>query len=142
MSLSDQLSLSLQSKRKSRAEQIFQAFVKFHLANPDIWKHFRFYADKARESGRQNYSANAIFERIRWYVDIETKSSGELKLNNNFRAYYARMYHVAVPEAAGFFRNRERTSEHKSAQENDIQEFIGGSPGDEADLLLKLKALL
>jgi hypothetical protein len=119
--MSNQLSLFI--KQKSRAEQIYAAFEEFHRNNPEIWRHFKFYADQARARGRKCFSSNAIFERIRWFVDIETNGAGELKLNNNFRAYYARMYHVAVPKAAGFFRNRP-------------------IPGDGADLGIKLKALI
>lgn len=134
--------LSFFDRSSSRAEQIYAAFEAFHLANPDIWRHFKFYADQARTSGREHYSANAIFERIRWYVDIETKGEGELKLNNNFRAYYARMYHAAVPTAGQFFRNRFRTSEDVNAYDNDRQEFVGPPAGNEAALMAKLRKLI
>lgn len=124
--MNDQLGLF--SKRKSRADQIYAEFEVFHKANRDIWGLFKSYADQARACGRKCYSANAIFERIRWFLDIETKG-GDFKLNNNFRAYYARMYHVATPQADGFFRNRVLTSEQTNAH-------------DEAKLCLKLKALI
>ncbi len=121
--MNDNLTLPLFGNRASRAEQIFAAFEAFHRANPDIWKHFKFYADQARASGRKHFSSDAIFHRIRWYVHIETRSDDGFKLNDHFTAYYGRLYHEAVPEAEGFFMNRP-------------------TGWDEAELAMKLRALL
>ena len=129
------------TKRRTRADQLLAAFEKFHQANPRVWTSFKRFALEAVMSGRPYYSANAIYERIRWYEEIETKS-GDVKLNNNHKAYYARLFHIALPQYAGFFRNRKLISEEKAAYENDIQVFNSGPPGEEADLIARLTKLL
>jgi len=128
------------SAAQRRADQIFNAFARFHSENPKVWELFERFTLEAVTAGREFYSSNAIFERIRWHVDIET-SGGEVKLNNNFRAYYARLFHARHPRMGQFFRNRKRTSEDESASETDIQVFIGANPGDETELMRKLAAL-
>jgi hypothetical protein len=125
---------------KTRADQILEAFIRFHKKNPDIWTLFKKFTFKAIRVGREHYSANAIFELIRWHVDIETKGS-EVKLSNNFRAYYARMFHAVYPEHGDFFRNRKRRSEDTAAYGTDVQVFVAEAPENEGALLAELARL-
>jgi len=85
-------------------------FLEFHQANPHVYELFKKYVNAAAKSGRSNYSAYAIFERIRWHQDIETNDELGFKLNNNHRPYYARLYALQYPNRAGFFRTRRLTS--------------------------------
>jgi hypothetical protein len=78
----------------------------FHLANPQVYELFKRFTFEALRSGRKNYSAYAIFERIRWHSEIETQGD-DFKLNNNHRPYYARLFMYEHPEYDGFFRTRE-----------------------------------
>ncbi len=125
----------------SRADQIFDAFAKFHRANPQVWKLFARFSLEIIGSGRDHYSSSAVVERIRWHVDMQT-SDEEVKINNNFRAYYARMFHIAYPQHDGFFRNRKRVSEGQAASPRDQQYFDSGNPGNESRLDAKLSSLL
>mgnify|MGYP003629599682 CR=1 FL=1 len=85
------------------AAHIEEAFEKYHKANPHVFKHFKHFANQAKTTGMKQFSANAIFERMRWYLNIET--FGEpFKLSNNYRAYYARKLMVDCPEFEGFFK--------------------------------------
>ena len=130
-----------QSEERTRADQILTAFENFHNKNPDVWRLFKKFALQAISTGREHYSSNAIFERIRWHVEIENRGD-EVKLNNNFRAYYARLFHLAHLEYDGFFRNRKLTSESIDAYEQDIQVFDSGLPGSEDSITARLQALL
>ena len=76
----------------------------WHRENPDVWKLFEKFTDDVIARGHEHYSAKAIFERIRWHTEIET--DGAFKLQNNFTAYYARLFHALRPECDGFFRTR------------------------------------
>ena len=61
--------------------------------------------------GFKNYSAKAIFERIRWETDVpDVAGRSTFKLSNNHRAWYARKFMETYPEYAGFFRTRPRKS--------------------------------
>ena len=126
--------------RKTRADQIMEAFLTFYKENPAVWTLFQRFALEAAGL-RDNYSANAIFERIRWHTDIETRGE-EVRLSNNFRAYYARLFHLAYPQHDGFFRIKKLRSEEASASEDDVQVFHSEPPGAESDLTRKLKGLL
>lgn len=85
-------------------------FLEFHQANPHVYALFKKYCNAAMKSGRKYYSVSSIFERIRWYQDIETKDDLSFKLNNNHKPYYARLYQSQYPNNRNFFRTREMTT--------------------------------
>ncbi len=82
-----------------------KAFRKFHAGNPLVYDLFDKYAKLAKATGRDNFSVAMIWERMRWYTTIET-TDPVYKLNNNHRAYYARMWMARNPGNKGFFRTR------------------------------------
>ena len=88
----------------------------WHKKNPHVWELFVQYTFQAINAGRKNYSVNAIFERIRWHTDIETKGDS-FKISNNHRAYYARYFHVMYPEHDGFFRTKMLRSLNQGEQQ-------------------------
>lgn len=92
----------------SRASK--DAFDKFHAENPDVWRHFEKFTLELIEAGHLHYSADAVCHRIRWHLDVETKSEDGLKLNNNYTAHYARLFAARYPQHATFFRCRRRKS--------------------------------
>ena len=99
----------------TRAEQIYNDFEQFNLQNPQVWELFEKYAMMIIQRGFSHYGAAAVFERIRWHVQIETIGQ-EFKLNNNFCAHYARKFDDKYPDYAGFFRCRRLVSENKNAK--------------------------
>jgi hypothetical protein len=126
---------------RTRADQIKSSFIAFHKANPVVWKLFCIYTNQLREKGFKNYSARAVIHRVRWHVNIETRSEDGLKINDHYSPYYARMYMATYPEAKGFFRNRKRTSENRCSYGENVQYFHSGDPEDETDLLEELRKL-
>lgn len=129
---------------RSRADQIFAAFKDFHRANPIVWQLFDRFAHDLIAKGFKNYSADGIFERIRWHVDVELAGTSQVKLNNNFRAYYARLFDAAHPEHVGFFRNRKRKSADIPADPSRDGGEVARSPDEipDTELTAKLIALL
>lgn len=93
----------------------------YHLENPHVWDLFQKYAFEAINTGREHYSVNAIFERIRWHNDIETKSEDGFKISNNHRAYYARFFHKKYPQHDGFFRVKQLRSENGVDSEGECE---------------------
>ena len=99
-----------------KTEKLKVAWWNWHRANPHVWDLFVKYTFQVIATGRDHYSVNAIFERIRWHTDIET--NGDIfKISNNHRAYYARYFHHCYPEHDGFF----RTAKLRSEEELDVQ---------------------
>lgn len=91
------------------SDRLEKKWKEFHESNPHVFELLEKYTFEAIEAGRNNYSINAIFERIRWHTDIETKGD-QFKLSNNHRAYYARHFHKMHPKHDGFFRTRDLNS--------------------------------
>lgn len=82
-----------------------QEFATYHADNPHIYVKLREYALEAKRAGRKRLSINLLFERLRWYTTVETQGD-EFKLNNNWRAYYARLLMTQEPQLAGMFETR------------------------------------
>lgn len=81
-------------------------FQQYHNDNPEVWNQFKLYTFRTKERGFSNYSANGIFEIIRWHTGVKIGKDG-FKMNNNYRADYARKMMDEYPEFKGFFRVRE-----------------------------------
>ena len=127
--------------KNTRTEQLYNEFEKFHKNNPEVWQLFKKYTFQLINAGRANYSARAVFARIRWHKDIETQDSTGLKLNDHHSPYYSRMFHACYPEYDGFYRNRKLISLDKAASVNDLHYFDNGPPAGENALIEKLQLL-
>ena len=127
---------------KTRCHQIFAAFVQFHKANPQIWTLFERFTLEAIRANYHNYSSTTIFERIRWHVNVDTRTDEKLKLNNNFRPWYARLFNRAHPDSVGFFRNRKLISRQRPPFNTELPFEGGEPPGDEGEWNDRLDGLL
>lgn len=78
----------------------------FHQDNPEVWRLFVRFTFDAINAGYNHYSVASVIERIRWHTAIDTKGD-TFKINNNWKAYYARYFHEQFPKHDGFFRTRE-----------------------------------
>lgn len=98
------------------ADAIERAFLKFHAENPWVYDRLRDMALQLKNSGRSTYGIAALFEVLRYEYALKTVSDDGLKLNNNYRALYARK--LAQEEAAlrDFFKMRIRRPRYSSGQ--------------------------
>lgn len=87
------------------ATRLEAAFWVFHEANPGVYRLFCRFTREAIERGRRHFSVCMVIERIRWETMIVT-ADADFKINNNHRAYYARLWMREHPEHDGFFRTR------------------------------------
>lgn len=109
--------MDLFTRVKTRKDELEESALKFHQENPNVWILFVKFTREMTSRGFNNYSAYAIFERIRWETDeADVDGKSTFKVNNNHRPYYARWYMQAFPEHRGFFRIRELTSESEAAK--------------------------
>ena len=83
------------------------AFWEFHLENPVIYELFDKFTRQSIAAGRKHFSHVIVVERIRWATMVETIHKDDFKINNNHRAYYARLWMRNNPSYEGFFRTRE-----------------------------------
>lgn len=84
-------------------------FWEFHAENPHVYVLFHRFTMEAALTGRERFAVSPVIERIRWYTSVETRGD-EFKINNNFRAYYARLWMRNNPEYDGLFSTRTLTA--------------------------------
>ena len=110
--------MDLFTQTKTRKDEIEDSAKEFHQDHPQVWRLFVKFTREMVARGFNNYSAYAIFERIRWETDAADEDGrSTFKLNNNHRPYYARWYMNKFPEHRGFFRIRTMTSEKTPARD-------------------------
>jgi hypothetical protein len=80
-------------------------FISYHQANPEIWKEFERLTLELINRGKKHYGAKAVMEVVRFNQLINGK--GEFKVNNNFAAYYSRIFALKHKQYSSFFERRE-----------------------------------
>lgn len=89
------------------SDTLADKFWTYHRENPAIYGLFCRFTGEALEAGRDHLGAKMIYERIRWFTSIETDWA-EFKLNNNYHAFYARLWMRDHPQHGEFFRTRKQ----------------------------------
>lgn len=79
-------------------------FQAFHHANPWVMTHLVAMARRLKDRGIEHYGIAALWEVMRYDWAIRTDDpTSQLKLNNDYRAYYAREIMRFYPDLDGFF---------------------------------------
>ena len=86
-----------------------ERFNHFHENNPLVYDLFKKFTFEVIEKGFTKWSADAIMHRVRWETNIVTDDQ-QFKINNNYVAFYARLFMSEYPEYAGFFEIRRQIS--------------------------------
>jgi hypothetical protein len=90
-----------------------ERFERFHAENPRVFELFKKFAREVMQTGRRRFSADAVIQRIRWFVQVDT-TGDEFKVNDNYSAYYARLLIRECPEFDGFFELRKTSSDRQA----------------------------
>lgn len=87
-------------------------FETFHEANPNVYVTLvRLAREWVATTGRHKLAIATLFERARWDLAISTNDP-EFRLNNNFRAFYARLIHEQEPDLDRLFELRTSEADH------------------------------
>ncbi len=78
----------------------------FHRNNPHVLEAVRKVALQMRRAGHAQWSVNGAFEVLRYQWAMQTHDPEGFKLNNTYRAWYARELMRTTPELADFFETR------------------------------------
>jgi len=84
-----------------------ERFRAFHDANPRVYEELRRLALLLRRRGHNRIGIAMLFEQMRWQWYERTTDVTGFKLNNDYRAYYARLLMDQEPELSGIFTTRE-----------------------------------
>lgn len=87
---------------ESRGLPLEEQFKAFHEANPGVYDALKRLALEAKQEGWWHGSISLLFERLRWLYAVKTRGS-KYKLNNNWRAFYARRLMDNEPQLADWF---------------------------------------
>lgn len=96
-------------ERISRYEEMRRQWLAFREANPLVYNELRTISLALVRRGRRRWGIGGLFEVLRWQRAMTT-SDVDFKLNNNYRAFYARDLMHREPELVDFFELREQIS--------------------------------
>jgi len=85
---------------------LYAKFLRFHIKYPSVYVFFERFALQLILAGRKKIGAKMIAERVRWECYTGSKDDREFKLNNNYIAYYARLFTENHPEYQSYFEFR------------------------------------
>jgi hypothetical protein len=102
-------------KQRSKLEQ---AFWDFHEEHPSVYDTLVMLARDWKERRVQRIGIATVFETARYLLEIERDDDG-LKLNNNHRAYYARLIMRDEPDLEDIFRLRQQRIQATIGPDND-----------------------
>lgn len=78
-------------------------FVQFHEENPNVYTRLRELAFEWKNAGHEKIGIAMLYEVMRWTAGLKSKDLDGFTLNNNYKAYYARMLMFNEPELRGMF---------------------------------------
>lgn len=79
------------------------AFSAFHAEHPEVYVLYKRFAWELRAAGNNHGSSEQIIQRIRWETMVNRGHDGGFKINDWFRARYARMLAAECPAEFGAF---------------------------------------
>jgi len=82
-----------------------ELFWRYHRENPHIYEAFKSVTLRAIAKGFKHFSAEAVFNIIRWETTVSANDD-IFKINNNFRSGYSRLFVIDFPQHADFFFRR------------------------------------
>jgi hypothetical protein len=82
--------------------------LEFHVANPHVYEALVRYARQARAAGVDRIGIELLWNRMRWDWMLETEHAHDYKLNQNYKAWYARRIMELESDLAGIFETRSR----------------------------------
>jgi hypothetical protein len=102
--------MNLKDNFECRHDQMKAKFAEFHSEHPEVYRWVAQFTFELIHRGYQNYSIDGVLMRVRWEKDINYDTSAGFKINNNYSAFYARMFMEEFPDHEGFFRTRRQIS--------------------------------
>lgn len=112
-------------------ETLAQRFVAFHAESPEVYRTLCILARQwVQRTGRHRIGIATLYERARWELAMST-CDPDFKLNNSYRAYYARLIMAQEHDLRGLFETRS----------SDADDWLAEAGNRFSDALSKLRAL-
>lgn len=91
-------------------DAIERDFNEFHHTHPEVYEQLVHLALTWKRNGTAKLGIATLFEVLRWNSHLNPEKHSGYKLNNNYRALYARLIMAREPMLEGIFELRERTA--------------------------------
>lgn len=78
----------------------------FHAANPAVYVELRRLAFELLNAGHRRFGIDLLFSQMRWRWMVRTSDESGFRLNNSYRATYARLLAAQEPELSDVFNVR------------------------------------
>lgn len=91
----------------------YERWVEWNDNNPEFYEMFERFAFEAIRAGRKKFSAWLIVNRIRWETALRTEGD-DYNINNNFIAFFARLFMRNNPKYRGFFNIKKMSDEDEA----------------------------
>ncbi len=78
-------------------------FEIYHAKHPEVYSHLVVLARQWHNATGKKIGIATLYERLRWEYGIQGKDQHGFKLNNNYRAYYARLIMESHTDLANIF---------------------------------------
>lgn len=104
----------------------------FHDDHPEVLVELRELALRAVRAGHTALGIGQLFEVLRWETMLRTSDADGYKLNNDYRAWYARRLMATTPELDGIFEVRESAVDRTSQPQVDEEEPVTDLPSTQA----------
>lgn len=98
--------------RADRTSKIEAAFWRFHDENPGVYAELVRISRRLKKQGWETFGIATVFEVARYRAMVGDTDGAHPKLNNNYRAYYARLMMEREPDLRGVFKTRELAVPH------------------------------
>ena len=97
------------------------AFWTFHSSHPEVYRLLVRFCLEWREArgGEAQVGIGALFERVRWETSLQTTDEDGLKLNNNHRAFSARLLMDSDPRLKEVFHLRRQHQQSSIGPKNE-----------------------
>ena len=92
-------------------DRIEREFKDFHAEHPEVYGQLVRLARTWQVNGSAKLGIATLFEVLRWNSHLNPAKDSGYKLNNNYRALYARLIMKQEQDLANLFEIRERTAE-------------------------------
>jgi len=83
-------------------------FRRFHWQHPEVYEELVRLAREMKARGYERFGIATIYEVARWRSMLRLGPENGFRLNNNHRAFYARMIAAREPDLAHVFRTRQQ----------------------------------
>jgi hypothetical protein len=88
-------------------ESIREQFERFDAENPHVYEELMRLVLNAYDAGHRRIGIAMVYETMRYNILMRTLARDGFKLNNNYKAYYARKLIADFPQLDGVIETRE-----------------------------------